>query len=205
MAIRKNIDPDSFFNTLLDAWKRKESTYKNLVIECRKKTKDSGVFLFTMDNKVIGQFGVPESILKEKYPIKNYMDTLPREAFKNKTITKENIKIEDLTEGMKRVKLKARVLETPKPKTVYTRFGTMASVSNFIVADETGTIKLSLWNHQINKATVDDVITIKNAKVAWFRGERQLRLGRNGELNVIEEEDFPSLDELKEPNVELLI
>jgi replication factor A1 len=204
MVMRQNIDPDNFFNTLADAWKHGESTFEKLVIERRKKTTGSATFLFLIDNKVIGQFPIPESILKENNPIKNYIDNLPPEVL-NKTNRKENLKIEDLKPKMKRVKLKARIIETPKPKTVYTRFGTMASVSNFIVADETGTIKLSLWNHQINKASEDDVIAIKNAKVAWFRGELQLRLGRNGEFTVVEEEEFPSIDKLKEPNEEFLI
>jgi hypothetical protein len=47
-------------------------------------------------------------------------------------------------------------------------------------------MKMSLWNHQISMVHKGDVVDIKNGKVTWFSGERQLRLGRSGSLSVIE-------------------
>lgn len=186
IAVSKNINSSEFFNSLVDAWKQKESTCENLVIRCRKRTRDSAIFLFTIGQKVVAQFPVPEHILQEKNPLKGYIDTMPSEAFSAKNPTVKNPRIRDLEQRMKKVNLKARVLEIPEPKPVYTKFGTQAYVSNVLIADETGTIRLSLWNQQINKVSVDDVIKIENAKVARFRGKRQLRLGRSGKLSVIE-------------------
>ena len=40
------------------------------------------------------------------------------------------------------------------------------------------------------KVSVGDVIKIEKAKVAKFRGELQLRLGRSGKLTVVQEENF---------------
>jgi hypothetical protein len=40
---------------------------------------------------------------------------------------------------------------------------------------------------------VDDVVQIENAKVANYRGMRQLRIERNGTVNVIDGEGFPPL------------
>jgi replication factor A1 len=97
-----------------------------------------------------------------------------------------NFKIGDLKVGMKKVTLKAEVLEIPKSKIVYTRYGTTACVSNAVIRDETGSMKMSLWNQQINTVHRGDVIDVKNVTVAWFSGERQLRLGRSGSLSVIE-------------------
>jgi replication factor A1 len=200
MAIRKNIDLDSFFNTLVEAWKHGESTFENLVIECRKKTEDSGIFLFTMDKKIIGQFSIPKSILNRKNPIKSYADNIPSEQKKHiknlDAVHPKDYKVKDLEPRMKKIALKARVLEIPKPKMVNTRWGTSAMVSNVLIADESGSINLSLWNHQINRVSVNDVIKIENAKVVRYRGELQLRLGRNGELNVVEDGDFSSLEKL---------
>ena len=92
---------------------------------------------------------------------------------------------------MKRITLKARVVDVPKAALVFTRFGGYAHVSNALIADETGTIKLCLWNEKINAVSVDSVVQIENARVTRFRGEDQLRLGKNGRLNVIESSDFP--------------
>jgi replication factor A1 len=96
-----------------------------------------------------------------------------------------NPKIEDLRAGMKKIHLKAKVLEIPEPNIVYTRLGSSASVSNILVSDETGTIRMSLWNRQINSISKGDIIELENGKVASYRGQLQLRIGRKGSLNVI--------------------
>ena len=96
-----------------------------------------------------------------------------------------NARIKDLKAGMKKVSLKAEVVEVPESTVVYTRFGTMPSVSNILIKDETGSMRMSLWNQQINMVHKSDVINIKNGKVASFKEERQLRLGRKVILIVI--------------------
>ena len=197
IALRLNIDSSNFFSSLVDAWENNESTCElaseKLVIRCRKKTKDSATFLFTIGRKALAQLNVPEEILKARNPIKRYIDALPPEAFSPKELDRKNLKIIDLKQRMKHVNIKARVVETPKPKRVMTRFGTQAYVSNMLIADKTGTIRLTLWNEQIKEVSVDDVIMIENGNVAYFRGRQQLKLGRTGTLNVIEGEEFPSL------------
>ena len=85
---------------------------------------------------------------------------------------------------MKRVNLKAEVLEMPKPAQVHTQFGNTVMVVNALVGDETGKTKLCLWEGQIGTIGVGDNIELKNAQVCVFRGERQLRLGKNGVLKV---------------------
>ena len=57
--------------------------------------------------------------------------------------------------------------------------GTKASI-----ADETGTIKLCLWNGQIGSVSVGDTVQIENARVSAFKGERQMSLEKTGTLNV---------------------
>jgi len=55
-----------------------------------------------------------------------------------------SLPIRNLRTGMTRVNLKAKVLEIPKPRIVFTRFGQYASVANALIADESGTIRLCL-------------------------------------------------------------
>jgi ssDNA-binding replication factor A large subunit len=59
-------------------------------------------------------------------------------------------------------------------------------VVNALVQDETGKIKLCLWEGQINSINVGENIEIRNAHVCVFRGERQLRLGKKGVLSTLE-------------------
>jgi len=94
------------------------------------------------------------------------------------------LQIRELRIGMKRVSLKAEVVEIAKPTFVVTRFGNCASVANALISDETGKIKLCLWNEQINSISVGDTVQVENARISAFRGERQLRLGKNGGLHI---------------------
>jgi replication factor A1 len=52
------------------------------------------------------------------------------------------------------------------------------------MSDETGTIKLTLWNDQIEMVNVNDIIRIENGYITSFRGEIQLNVGKFGTLTV---------------------
>ena len=179
IAMKYKIDSSELLDRIMEAWNQKESKIKQMTIKCRKKTEDSAIFLFTIDQKVVAQFPIPNKVLQGKYELENYTSMISKRAS-----TVVNPKIEDLRAGMKNVDLKVKVLEIPEPNRVYTRFGTPAYVSNALVGDETGKIRVSLWNQQINAVSEGDEIDIENGRVASFRGELQLRIGRNASLGV---------------------
>ena len=186
ISMKYGIDSEKFFDSFVEAWKRQQSTCESLLIECREKTRDSAVFLITNGFRVVAQFPIPRRILEENRPLKDFA---PTGAIGRKIVKVTKIKhprIGDLKFGMNRINLEARVLEVPKPRSVFTRFGTFAMVTNASIADETGIIQLPLWNNQIDTVSVGDTIRVENARVATFRGERQLRVGRGGQLSVIE-------------------
>jgi replication factor A1 len=85
-----------------------------------------------------------------------------------------------------KVNLKAKVLEVTKPKHVVTRYGNYASLAKALIEDETGKIKLCLWNEQVDFVSVGDTVQIENARTSTFKGERQLSLGKKGTVNNIE-------------------
>jgi replication factor A1 len=95
------------------------------------------------------------------------------------------VKINELKDGMKRVSVEAKVTEKSETREVLSRFKDQThKVANAIVADETGTIKLTLWNDQINMVNINDTIRIDNGYVTSFRGEIQLNVGKYGTLTV---------------------
>jgi replication factor A1 len=139
-----------------------------------------------MERKVIAQFKIPEEfLLRQKNPIKaaKSVDMTERYAIKKEKSVK-SFQIKDLRVGMKRVSLEAKVLEVSEPKAVITRFGNCASVANALVSDETGKIRLCLWNDQISHVAVGDIVQIENATISQFKNERQLRVGKNGVLRT---------------------
>ncbi|MDH5459711.1 MAG: OB-fold nucleic acid binding domain-containing protein [Candidatus Bathyarchaeota archaeon] len=95
------------------------------------------------------------------------------------------MKIKDLRNGMKRVSVEAKVIEKSDTREVVSRFkDTTHKVATAIIGDETGTIKLTLWNEQINQVDVNDTVKVENGYVTSFRGEIQLNVGRYGNLTV---------------------
>ena len=95
------------------------------------------------------------------------------------------MKINELRDGMKRVNIEAKVTEKSDPREVVSRFKDQTlKVANAMITDETGTIKLTLWNEQINQVNVNDVIKVENGYVTSFRGEIQLNVGKYGILTV---------------------
>jgi hypothetical protein len=184
--MKYGIDSEKFFESFVEAWKRQKSTCESLSIECRKKTRYNAVFLITKGFRVVAQFPIPKRILEETSLFKMFARTRALGRTTPKRIKIEHPRIGDLKSGMNRIDLKARVLEIPKPRSVFTRFGTFALVTNASIADDTGSIQLPLWNKQIDTVSVGDTIRVENARVVTFRGEHQLRVGRDGQLSVIE-------------------
>jgi len=95
------------------------------------------------------------------------------------------LKIRELRNGMKRVSVEAKVVEKSDPREVLSRFKDETyKVATAVIADETGTVKLTLWNDQINKVNVNDKVKVENGYVTSFKGEIQLNLGKYGMLTV---------------------
>jgi replication factor A1 len=95
------------------------------------------------------------------------------------------MKINELRNGMKRVSIEAVIKEKSDTREVMSRFkDQMHKVANAIIADETGTVKLTLWNEQIDQVNVGNTVKVENGYVTSFRGEIQFNIGKYGKLAV---------------------
>jgi replication factor A1 len=94
------------------------------------------------------------------------------------------MKISELRPGMRRVDVTAKILEISPPREVTTRTGEQSRVADAMVSDDSGSVKLTLWNEQIDQVKVNNSISIENGYVTSFRGETQLNVGRYGKLTV---------------------
>jgi replication factor A1 len=95
------------------------------------------------------------------------------------------LKIKELKDGMKRVEVEAKVVSKEPTREVLSRYKDVVHrVANASVSDGTGTIKLTLWNDQIDQINVNDNIKVENGYITTFRGEMQLNVGRYGKLSV---------------------
>jgi replication factor A1 len=199
LSVKYEVNPEKFLYALRTAQGHK-SNCGNLSIQCRGKIKTKLIFLIKRDSEVIAQFRMDrEFLLNKSNQLRNFMETdkiLRYLSKKNRTSPVYSII--DVRTGMSHVNLKAKILEVAEPKHVVTRYGNNASVAKVLIGDETGTIKLCLWNGQIDAVSVGDIIQIENAQASVFRGERFLSLGKKGTLN--NEVLNPRLKSMELPN-----
>jgi ssDNA-binding replication factor A large subunit len=93
--------------------------------------------------------------------------------------------IKDLNDGMKRVSVEAKVVEKGDAREVRSKFKDETyRIVDAVIADETGSIKLTLWNEQADQVNVGDNIKIENGYVTSFKGEIQLNVGKFGKMTV---------------------
>ena len=186
LSIKYEVNPEKFLHALRSAKEHKKSRCGKLLIQYRGKTKNKFIYLIKRESEVIAQFPIGEEFLfDESNHLRNFIDTDKIRRYlakKARTATANSIK--DLRKGMTHVNLKAKILEVTVPKHVFTRYGNRASVAKASIADETGTIKLCLWNNQIDSVSTGDTVQIENARVSAFRGETQMSLGKTGTLTV---------------------
>jgi replication factor A1 len=189
--VKYNVYPAEVVQALIAAKANGKATCGELSVEYRGKVKDETIFLIKKDTDVVAQFKVDEEFLSRSNDtsFENYMSTdkIRKKIARQNTDTVFSM-VPELRSGMKRINLKAKGLEIPKPAQVHTQFGNTAMVVNALIGDETGTVKLCLWEGQINSIALSDDIEIRNAQVCLFRGEKQLRLGKNGGLTVLNSE-----------------
>lgn len=185
ITIKYDVDADKFFNALISAEKNRTSQCGKLSIERRTKQNRNLIFLITQGTKVVAQFKIPQEFLsKKKNPIKQARNTYLNDKYTTNKTKTQSLQIKDLRVGMKKVNLKAKVLDISKPKYVITRFGNHAIVANATITDNTGKIKLCLWNNQIESVSAGDTIHIQNARISTYKNQPQMRIGKNGTLQT---------------------
>ena len=98
------------------------------------------------------------------------------------------MQIKDLKPKQGSVDVTVDIVDVGEPRE-FQKFGKPGKVSTAIAKDETGDIKLTLWNEDIDKVKAGDKIHLTNGYVNEWQGEMQLTTGRMGKLEVIGKSD----------------
>ena len=96
------------------------------------------------------------------------------------------MKINELKPRMDKVEITAAVAEIGEPRE-FDKFGKKGRVCNAKISDDSGEVKLTLWNEEIDKVKAGDKVKITNGYVNEFQGEMQLTAGKFGKLEVIQD------------------
>jgi replication factor A1 len=98
------------------------------------------------------------------------------------------MKIEDLRTYSRRVNLIAKIIEIREEREVSSSSdGQRHRVAEALIGDETGTVLLTLWDENIDRFIVNDVVEIKNGYSGTFRDQLRLNVGRYGEIDKVDQ------------------
>jgi len=98
------------------------------------------------------------------------------------------MKISELNLGQGNVDAEGTIKEIGEVRT-FNKFGRDLRVANAILEDDSGTIKLTLWNDDTVKFKEGDKVKVVNGYVNEFQGEKQLTSGKFGKIEKLEEGD----------------
>lgn len=115
--------------------------------------------------------------------------------------TKRRLEIKNVVPKIRDLKLSARVIKIYEPREFKGKNGKKGKVASIILGDETGTLRLSLWDDQTN--IVESlkpgmaVETFGTYTKEDGLGGVELRLGNKGGVRILEQSDIPVLDNVK--------
>jgi replication factor A1 len=85
---------------------------------------------------------------------------------------------------MRRIDVEGQISDISETRNVNLRTGGQAKVADCTLGDDTGTIKLTLWDDQIDQVNVGSKVRVENGYTNSFRGEVRLNVGRYGKLSI---------------------
>lgn len=96
-----------------------------------------------------------------------------------------SFKVKELRDGMRRVDVTGVIEEMSEPRSVNLRTGGEARVADALLHDDTGKIKVSLWDDQIDMVQNGSVVSIENGYTNSYQGEVRVNVGKYGKLSVV--------------------
>ncbi len=94
------------------------------------------------------------------------------------------MKIKELKTGQGSVEVEGIVEEIGETRS-FNKFGRELRVANAILKDDSGSIKLTLWNDDVTRFKDGDKIKVVNGYVNEFQGEKQLTSGKFGRIEKV--------------------
>lgn len=96
------------------------------------------------------------------------------------------MKASDVKPAMRNIDLDLKIVEIEEPRSYIGRSGREGRVTTAIGEDDSGRIKISLWDSDIDKVKVGSLVRIRNGYSRLFRDEVYVSAGMYGRLEVTE-------------------
>jgi hypothetical protein len=184
IARKHAVDPGELVDAFVEAGATARSHCGRLKIVRRAVDQDSATFLVTRDENVVWQSTIHLESIRNPDLLKSHIQDIPLPQSTDRAQYQTLQQIDNLRCGMKGIDVTAKITEIPPIQPVITRWGSECYVSNVTIADDTGSIRLSLWNNRADKVRVGDEVELTNCYVSRFAGQLQLRLRRQSTMSI---------------------
>jgi len=99
------------------------------------------------------------------------------------------MKVGELRTYSRRVNLVGKIVEMGEEREVLSRSdGRSHRVAEVLIGDETASVLLTLWDENIDRFGVGDVVQVSNGYANLFRGSLRLNIGRYGTAEKVDQE-----------------
>lgn len=92
------------------------------------------------------------------------------------------MKISELKVGAVTGEVIGEIIDLESPREVMNKYGVKMKVASGTMRDDSGEIKISLWNEDASKFKIGDKIKFNNGWISEFKGTRQLSAGKSGKV-----------------------
>ena len=112
---------------------------------------------------------------------------------------KNNLKIANIVSEMSAICFRAKIISQSDIKE-FNKNGRSGKVKNIVLADDSGTIRMSLWNDDIDKTKemkTDEIYDFINCYTKKnIYNDAETRLGRKGAFKIVEDADFKTIENI---------
>ena len=105
------------------------------------------------------------------------------------------MKVKEIKGNMDGVSTVLRVVQVLPPRTVKTKKGEEITIKELIAGDETGKIKIVLWEN-FGEIKQGDVIKLENCWTTVFKNEIELNAGKKSRVIVINDNTVPQIEQI---------
>ena len=95
------------------------------------------------------------------------------------------MKVSELKAKQGKVDITLQIMKKDEPRE-FSKFGMVGKVCNCLAKDDSGEIKITLWNEQVEQVQEGNTIQISNGYVSEYQGELQLSTGKFGKLDIVQ-------------------
>ena len=96
------------------------------------------------------------------------------------------MKVSEIQSGQGKIDVVVDIVSVDEPRE-FNKFGKSGKVANAMAKDDSGEIKMSLWNEQVDLVKPGMKVHIINGWCSEYQGEKQLSTGKFGRLEIVEQ------------------